>query len=121
MEADSMHSAVESACHFQSIYAPTDYYPIVKLARQNDSYEVMVMETKMFYDYKDLSQAVLHNKTKSTDGTIVWWLKIKWLKYEKQNPQRIFFKYNYDSDFQIMDVSPKRHGRWALPQITQKF
>lgn len=121
MEADSVHSTVESACRFQSIYVPTDYYSIVKLARRSNLYEVTVMETQMFYDYKDLSHAVLHNKTRSTDGAVVRWLKIKWLKYEKQNPQRIFFKYDYHSDFQVMDVSPKRRGRRALPQNTPKL
>jgi len=111
MECDSVHSAVENACRHQNIYAPTDYYSIVKSARRNNPYNVTVMDTEMFHDYKFLSQSMLKNRTKGTDSTVVNWLKVKWFKYERQNPAKNFFKYDYVDDFRVIDVVCQSQGR----------
>jgi len=113
MECDSVHSAIENACRHQNIYAPTDYYSVVRSARRNSPYEVVVMGTEMFSDYRSLSQILLKNKTKATDGNVVNWLKVKWFKYERQNPTTIFYKYDYTEEFRMIDVTCKRRGRKA--------
>ena len=121
MEVDSVHSTIENASRNQNIYAPTDYYSIVKLARRHKPYEVSVMDTDMFHDYKALSHKILQNKTKTTYGSVVRWLKIKWIKYEKQNQRNIFFKYNYDDDFQVINVSKQPRGRRLLQRLTPRL
>jgi len=69
------------------------------------------MDTEMFHDYKSLSQSMLKNRTKATDSTVVNWLKVKWFKYERQNPAKKIFKYDYAAEFRVIDVVRQSRGR----------
>lgn len=64
----------------------------------------------MFFDYKALSQQTLCNKSKDNQGNVNW-LKIKWFKYEKINPSKILYKYDYGDEFHEIDVCGKKRGR----------
>jgi hypothetical protein len=105
MEVDSVHSSIERICRHQDMYAPTDYYSAVRLARSSNPYEVTVLETDMFNDYKTLAKASIKNRTKAADGTSVNWLKVKWFMYDKNHPDKIFFKFNYEQEFKVITVN----------------
>ena len=49
------------------------------------------------------------------------WLQIKWLRYQKTDPDNIQFKYNFDEDFRILRVSAaskkrRQSGNTELPR-----
>lgn len=123
MEADSVHSSIENVCRRQNIYAPSYYHSLVKVARRNDPYGVVVMDTDMFFGYKALSRETLHTRSKDSEGDVVKWLKVKLFKYEKKNLRKTFYKYNHSNEFREINACGKRRGKRSLtmPIVTTLF
>jgi hypothetical protein len=120
---DSVHSTIENACRKQDIYCPTDYYRIVRMARHGEDtaqYEVIMMDTDMFNDYKKLSANLIQNRTKDDTESTVNWLKIKWMRYEKTNANKIFFKYVFDEEFRVMCIETKQNQTSGKRQRDRK-
>ena len=45
-----------------------------------------------FFDFHELSKAMILNRSITTDGDKVEWLKIKWLRFQKCSLNAIFYK-----------------------------
>jgi hypothetical protein len=122
MEVDSVHSCIESACRNVDIHAPTGYYQLVATCRRKNPYQVIVMDTSQFGDYRELSASLIRNRRQSTSN-IVNWLKIKWMKYDRSSPNTIFFRYDYESDFAEINVRAKSRGRKTskIPHVKPLF
>lgn len=122
MEADSMHSAIERAKKFVPVYTMQDWLNIFHIARskrnknkKSGPYNVRQMKFSDFYDLKHLSSILIGNKTKDSNGQIVNWLLIKSLKYTKENPRTIYFKYEHLAEYRQINVFNKGRPS-ALPK-----
>ena len=84
MEVDSMHATIENARKHQRIYTPREWEVVIRGARKRPHpYAVKVLKHTDFADIKELAAKKIKNKTRNTDGGIVNWLNIKWLRFEK--------------------------------------
>ena len=65
-----------------------------------------------FADIKELASKKIKNRTRNTDGGIVNWLNIKWLRFEKSAPHTIQYKHRIQSEgFMKLVVSSERVRR----------
>ncbi|CAK1579995.1 unnamed protein product [Parnassius mnemosyne] len=136
MEADSMHSSTEASQKNTAIYSMLDWINVFKRARSKNKYKkdnkkvvkepYKVKELKYFEfkDLKALSDQILKNTTRDTDGKVVKWLKIKRLRYIK-GEAKIFYNYNMSESFSTIDVckkfGQKENTGWAnLDPETQR-
>lgn len=95
MEADSMHSSIESAKKNASVFSMVDWISIFKRARRKqckkvdgkkitiDPYKVKEFKYDEFFDLKHLASKIIKNRTKDDKGHKVQRLKIKRIKYVK--------------------------------------
>lgn len=120
MEADSMHSSIEHAKKFVSVYTINDWLNIFKLARskrnknkKSEPYNVQEFKFNNFYDLKNLSENLIRNKIKDTEGQTVNWLLIKSLRYSKKNPGIIEYKYMHSNPYKFINV----FGRGKNPKF----
>lgn len=125
MEVDSMHSAIETAKKNVAIYTMNDLLNIFRLARsrrvrnrKSSPYQVKELRFPDFLDLKLLASVFLKNRIKDDSGDKVSWLKIKVMRYEKNQPGCVLFKYNYtDPDFRILRV----YGRGKSADIPKNI
>lgn len=118
MEADSMHSSIESAKRNISVYLMHDWINVMKLARSNrnskkimkDPYSVKELYFNEFLDLKDFAKDVFYSNIVDSNNEKVQWLKIKRLKYERGNPNTVSFSYNYDSPYIKIKTKKKPQG-----------
>lgn len=118
MEADSMHSSIETAQKNTAIYSMSDWINVFKRARSKtiykkdnkkitkNPYKVKEFKHFEFKDLKHLSEEILKNTTKDTDGNQVKWLKVKRLRYIK-GESKIFYNYDMSTNFCSIDVTKK--------------
>jgi hypothetical protein len=104
MECDSVHSTIEKATKSVPVYVPMDYFGIIRGAWRANKYEVHPMSTE-FLNFKEVTKKFVVNRSKAVDGTVVNWLKMKWIRYDKNEPGKILFKYDYDAEFNVMVVN----------------
>lgn len=70
----------------------------------NKKYTVYEMGPKDFVDVKGLRDRTVKNKKKYTDMDSINWLKISWLRYRKDDPSHIYYKYDKSEDFHKFKV-----------------
>lgn len=130
MEADSMHSSIESAKKNESVYSVTDWINIFKRARSKQVYKVgqknlkkkpyHVREFKFheFKDLKKLAETIYKNKTKDNEGKPVKWLKIKRMVYVK-GETKIYFNYDMSETLLYFDIrsDPSSVKKAALGEV----
>ncbi|KAJ8912367.1 hypothetical protein NQ315_014734 [Exocentrus adspersus] len=117
MEADSMHSAIESASKNVDITSMSDWKNVFRRARRQkvktvnntkytiEPYQVKEMKYGDFFNIKKLADSIMKNKTTDTDGNSVKWLKIKRIKYVKGKKDSIFFNYDLSEEFKCLRIS----------------
>lgn len=132
MEVDSMHSSIESAKKNTEVYSMPDYISIFKRARSEKtvtvdgkSFKKQPFQTKEFkyhefYDLKTLAQETISNRTKDNEGNQVKWLKIKRMRYLKEEPTKIFFNYDMSENFLWMEVSQNNDSTHSLKTRAKK-
>ena len=96
MECDSMHAAIEHAKKSTSIYIPSMWDTVVHMARRKNPYVVVPMKHDSFWDLKHLAQETCKNVKMTTNGKRINWLKIKVLRFSKNEENVIMVKENYD-------------------------
>lgn len=115
MEGDSMHSCIERSVKNVQVNVPSG-----QVARKNPSpYKIMNMTHTSFIDWTSLADGNKDTaRYQTTEGDVVEWRKIKCFKYEKNHPDLIQFKYNYDDDnFKKIKVNKSmRHQNPNLPK-----
>lgn len=120
MECDSVHAAVETARKSVPVYSPDGYYTLVRAARRKNPYKVHELNHKEFIDFKTVASTKIKNKTKDDEGQQVKWLKMKWMRYMKQEKNAILFKYDMDTPFRRLVVNKDtRSSASALPTLFQ--
>ena len=119
MEVDSMHATIENARTHQRIYTPREWQVVIRGARKRPHpYDVKVLKHTDFVDIKELAAKKINNRTRNTDGGIVNWLNIKWLRFEKSAPHTMQYKHRIQSEgFMKLVVSSERVRR-RRPETT---
>ena len=108
MEVDSIHSAIETAQKNVPVYHPDQWATIVGLARRKKPYQVRQLHHHEFFDLKRLATEILHNSVKDVSGKRVYWSKIKHIKFEKQYPHIMQFRYSFDDEMSELRVAASR-------------
>ena len=111
MECDSAHSTVESALKNKDIYCPTDYFCIAVMDRKQKPFQIKLLSTSEVLDFKEFSKEIVRNISWDSTGQKVKSIKIKWMRYEKANPNVLLFKYDYEENFRKLIVKLQSRGR----------
>ena len=86
---ESGHSYME----VYSMQATREWEMVIRRARKiPHSYAVKVLKHIDFVDIKELVGKKIKNRTRNTDGGIVNWLLIKWIRFEESAPHTIQYK-----------------------------
>ena len=126
LETDSIHSTIERAKMHKKIYSVNEWRLLMELARRNPGpYMTNAMHHNNFYNVKELYKNNIFNVNIDITWEPVQWLKIKWLQFQKSDPNLIFYKNDlWDEDFKINNVlSNRRSGRsrsWNNP-VPRKY
>ena len=107
LEVDSIHATIEHARKHQAIYTPKEWEILIRSCRRKPKpYSVTTMKHTDFVDVKLLATQIMKNTTKTTSGERVHWMNIKWLRFEKEEPNIVKFAYSVNADeFCILDVT----------------
>lgn len=127
LEADSMHARIEESRKHKRLYTVQEYGVVIQGARLNPKpYAVNSKKFNQIYDWKEFSKVLMSNVKKITSSTgtdepqTVEWLKIKWLRFEKEEPNVVQFKYDLlAKDFFEFDVTFKNSKRMIRFQKTE--
>ena len=98
MECDSMHYAIEFAKRKTEIFVPQQW-ATVRMARRKDPYLIVPLIYRDIYDFKDLAKTSMKFRKEDIKGGKINWLQIRWLRYMKEKPDCILFKYKFEDEF----------------------
>lgn len=116
MEGDSVHTTIERATKDSDIYSPTQWYAAVRMAKRTQpKYEVTEVGTEDVFDLKMMTGEGLAKRNMADDEKTLSWLKVKWFQYRKEEPSRIYFKYQLD-DPKFSCITINRVTRWLEMQ-----
>lgn len=100
MECDSIHSKIERKSKYIPVYTPESWAQIIRSARNNPfPFEVNMLTFDDFINFKLVSSNVTTN---------IPWRRVCWLRYEKDSPYTIFYKTDFQGDFQTAEIRGKR-------------
>lgn len=125
MECDSVHSAIENRGNKIDIYTPEGWYTVARTAKtKKPFYNVIEMNYSDFLNFKFFSKTAVINKKKCEDGSNLNWLKVKWIQYRKEQPNKIFFKERLnDSEFRsiVVKKASTRNSTSSLKEVVPKL
>lgn len=112
MECDSMHATIETASEYAKIFIPTDWVNVIRLAKKGGQpYDVNILSYKDFFDYKTFKDSNYFFPSKSENGMDLNWKEVRWLRFQKANPDTLFFKNEFwEEEFESVNIK-KRKGR----------
>ena len=87
------------------MYHPDNWVTILRMARRKQPFKVVPFSFGDFVDLHHLCEVQFSNVKKDVTGEQVNWLKIKMLRFNKERPNAILFKYNFDDEFRTIKVS----------------
>ena len=99
----------------------------IKCKNKTKPYEVHYLKYSEFYDLQILTENMIYNTTINTSEDKVLWMKIKWIRLQKSQPNIIQYKYDLNaSSFYEIDTleSKRRSGRkrkWESAQLSCKY
>ncbi|CAC5384805.1 unnamed protein product [Mytilus coruscus] len=96
------------------VLVPQQWATVMQMARRYDPYMIVPLKYEDIYNFKDLTKKIMKFRKEDVNGKKIKWLKIRWLRYTKENPDCILFKYKMDDAFREMKVAPtSTRGRAA--------
>ena len=70
----------------------------------NPKYFVCEINNEDIKDFKAMSIATIGNRSKAVDGTKLERTKVNSFQYRKSEPNRIYFKYDFRSSFNYIEI-----------------
>lgn len=109
---DADFGNIEQAVRNQTVYTPDDWYRIILTARKTNKFLLVRMESEDFLNTGKLSEAVT-NRKKNINRVKASWLKMQWLRLEKEKRFSIQYKYtlNEEMPFEEISIKPSKQGR----------
>jgi transcriptional regulator len=74
------------------------------MARRENPYYVVPLQYENIYDFKEVTKSTLKYSKVDSEGIKVNWMKIKWLRFFKNDAEHVLFKHKFDEDFKKMRV-----------------
>ncbi|KAK7475710.1 hypothetical protein BaRGS_00033032 [Batillaria attramentaria] len=124
MECDSMHSAITFAKRHTSIYTPSEWDIVLRMARRGQPYVVIPLKHTDFLDFKSLASTAIRNTKTDLKGNKVNWLGIRCMQFLKGQEEMMFFKYSFDEqEYQVLKMigSSKRRGPPLPSQVPRCY
>ena len=121
MEVDSMHSCIERAKKHVDVFHPQDWVPVIRMARHTKPYKVVEMGHSDFIDLKHMENTLFKNTKIDSSGQPVNWLKIKHLRFEKQNANIVKFRNIFSEEFREIKVSSAPGRRRNTKSLSVKL
>lgn len=119
---DSDFGSVELAAKGKTIYVPEDWYHIMTSCRNKKKFMVSEMSNEEFFSTGNLERNMCKRK-KNTETHPVNWLKMQWIRLEKDRPYEIQYKETLNDmlEFDVLNIKPTgRKGRpTALKNVPQ--
>lgn len=82
-----------------------------KKDKKKGEYQVHLLKFADFYNLQELAATTIKNRNKDECGEKVSWLKIKCLKFEKEFPEILYYRYDHTSDYKKINVSGRGRRR----------
>ena len=116
-----MHYAIEFAKRKTEIFVPQQWATVVRMTRRKDLYLIVPLKYGDIYDFKDLAKTSMRKE--DTKGGKINWLHIRWLRFMKEKPDCLLFKYKLEDEFREMEVSmSNKRGRPSEPyQLAKNY
>jgi hypothetical protein len=92
------------------IYVPEQWYRLVSKCNKKTPFKVVQMTSEQFFSTKPLLDKSTVRKV-AESGEKVEWLKIQWLRACKDSPQKLFYKYSLQDDYEFSCVNFAKRGR----------
>ncbi|KAH3895243.1 hypothetical protein DPMN_019404 [Dreissena polymorpha] len=108
MESDSVHAAVENTKRRTSVFVPSKWDTIVRLARKKKTYTVVPMKHYDFHDLKCLAKSLFPQNIIDLEGRRIQWMKVKWLQFRKADISNFYVKHDFDKEFQCIKISHEK-------------
>lgn len=110
LEADSMQATIERARRLKKIYNIREWVLLFSCARiHSNPYKVITLNHNDFYDLEKLVNLMVLTTTINIKREKVNWLKIKWMRFDKSEPNIMQYKYGLqDTEFKRLDISEKK-------------
>jgi hypothetical protein len=68
-------------------------------------YKVIEVATSDIKDFKDLADHTVANRSKAADGSTLQWTKVHVFEYRKSEPNRIYYKYEVNTEFKFIEIA----------------
>ncbi|XP_074028086.1 uncharacterized protein [Leptinotarsa decemlineata] len=91
------------------VFIPQDWHTVIKHARKKHPFIVINMDKSNFFSTKFLESTITNRKV-SESKTKVEWLKIQWLRFRKDFPNTLQYKYSNHEDvyFETVDLKKRK-------------
>ena len=92
------------------IYILSQWATVIRMTRRQNPYSVVPLQYEDIYDFKEVKKASFKYSKIDSAGIKFNWMKIKWLRVCKNQPEHILFKHTYDGEFKkmrVLDVDKK--------------
>lgn len=109
---DTDFASIENCSKKRTIYQPSDWYSIIQDARTKNAFSLTVLDKDDFNSTKALERSITKRK-QNTDGAPASWLKMQWIRVQKNHPYTIFYKETLTEDepFCKLNVKSAKVGR----------
>lgn len=109
---DSDFGIIEKAAKNRTMFVPNDWYEVMTTAKKKNKFILVRMDKRDFFSTAALEKVITKRK-KDEENKDVNWLSIQWLRYEKNKPYKILYKYtlNTDIEFSCLNLKPTKPGR----------
>ncbi|KAJ8975146.1 hypothetical protein NQ317_012423 [Molorchus minor] len=109
LPCDQDFGLIEKEKNFILVFIPKEWHLVIKKARKKNPFKVIEMTKSDFISTKVLESNITNRKISETK-TKVEWLKIQWLRFIKESPYSIQYKYSNREEihFDVIDISKRK-------------
>lgn len=104
--------------HYKNIYVPNDWVQVVLETKKKNPFRVVVMSSSDFFSTKELEKALTNRKKTEADEKVQW-LRIQWLRYNKEKPGIIQYKYSNNEYVPFNEVNVKKRGKLTFQEMAK--
>lgn len=88
-------------------------------AEPNVPYQVKELKYTDFKDLQSLASELIKNRNRDENGDVVSWLKIKCMKFAKNSPGTMFYRYDHSSEYKRIDIRGKTRLQKNIANIPE--
>lgn len=103
-EGDSMHACIEKNMKNKTLYSPDQLYEVIMNSKVQNKFVIKEMNQNDFYNLKS-QVTTSKNWSQDTNGHKVFFSKIKEIKTSPDAPNKLLFKYDFESEYLVLDTT----------------